>query len=186
MTIEDIAATIKRQRKSTNPCLIGIEGCGGSGKTTLAQALAGTLAYAYVVSIDDFIVKEKLAEPSWDLGAFDRGRLERQVLRPARNGEPIAFQRLDWATNTLCSPIPVPAVSYLIVEGISAYHPVIERYYDFKIWVDTPLATAQARGHARDGGSENAAYWDLWAQNDLAYQQQYHPEARADFIYLNA
>ncbi|HEX8994910.1 MAG TPA: hypothetical protein VF812_02655 [Ktedonobacterales bacterium] len=186
MTIEQIVTGIKQRGGKSKPVLIGIEGYGGSGKTTLAQALAVALGDSYVVSIDDFIVKDKLTESSWDLGAFDRDRLERQVLRPARRGQPIAYQRLDWNTNTLSDPVFVPAVTYLIVEGISAYHPSIEQYYDCKVWVETPLAVAQSRGHARDGSSENAACWDLWTQNDIAYQQQYHPEARADFIYLNA
>ncbi|HET9109333.1 MAG TPA: hypothetical protein VFN78_00780 [Ktedonobacterales bacterium] len=185
MTIERIAASIKQQGEKTKPVLIGIEGYGGAGKTTFAQKLAAALGDAFVVSLDDFIVKEKLAEPSWDSGAFDRERLARQVLRPAHDGQPIAYQRLDWGTDTLSDPVIVPEVAYLIVEGISAYHPSLERYYDVKIWVETPLAIAEARGHARDGGSENAAFWELWAQNDIAYQQQYHPEARADVVYVN-
>ncbi len=184
--IERIATGIKQRSGKTKPLLIGIEGYGGSGKTTLAQELAAALGDAYVISMDDFIVKEKLAEPSWDGGAFDRDRLERQVLRPAHDGQPIAYQRLDWEKNTLSAPMTVPAVSYLIIEGISAYHPSIEGYYDVKLWVETPLAIAQARGHARDGSSENAAYWERWAQNDIAYQQQYHPEARADYVVANA
>lgn len=183
-SIENILAEIKQRGGSKQPILIGIEGFGGSGKTTLAQTLAAALGDAYVISIDDFIVKEKLAQPSWDGGAFDHARLERQVLLTARQGQSIAYQRLDWNTNTLSEPVVVPAVAFLIVEGISAYHPSIEQYYDFKIWVETPLAIAKERGHARDGSNENAAYWDLWARNDLVYQERYHPEARADFVYL--
>jgi len=155
-------------------------------KTTIAQKLATVLSNAYVVNIDDFIIKDKLAEPSWDEGAFDRARLEQQVLLPAHHGQLIAYQRLDWGSNTLVGPVIVPYVTNLIVEGISVYHPSIERYYDFKIWVDTPLAVAQERGHARDGSNEDAQYWGLWAQNDAAYQKKYHPELRADFILANA
>ncbi|HZC07378.1 MAG TPA: hypothetical protein VE338_17220 [Ktedonobacterales bacterium] len=186
MTIEQIAAKIKQSSRTTKPTLIGIEGYGGSGKTTVARQLADALGSAYVITIDDFIVKAKLTEPSWDGGAFDLTRLERQVLSPVSHGQPVSYQRLQWETNTLSGPVTVPEVDYLIIEGISAYHPPIERYYDFTIWVETPLTLAQSRGHARDGSSENAAYWDLWARNDIAYQQQYHPEARADFVYLNA
>ena len=185
MTIEQIATNIQQRGGETVPMLIGMEGYGGSGKTTLAQKLAALLGDACVIGMDDFIVQDKLAEPSWDGGAFDRDRLERQVLQPAGRGQPIAYQRLDWATNTLSNPITIPSVTYVIVEGISAYHPSIERYYDFKIWVNTSLATARARGQARDGSSVNAAYWDLWARNDIAYQKQYHPERRADFVIEN-
>jgi uridine kinase len=185
MTIDEIAADIAQRGGRGKPVLIGIEGYGGSGKTTFAQKLASRLGNAYVVSMDDFIVTEKLTEPSWDNGAFDRERLERQVLVPASNGQPVSYQRLVWATNTLSDLVTVPEVEYLIVEGISSYHPSIKPYYDYTIWVETPMEIAQQRGHARDGSNENAHYWDLWMRNDLAYQQRYHPEQRADSIFMN-
>jgi uridine kinase len=70
----------------------------------------------------------------------------------------------------------------VIVEGISAYHRSIAPYYDYKIWVHTPIEVARERGRARDGSNENAQHWDLWAQYDLAYQERYHPETVADLV----
>ena len=100
MTLDDITASIKQSAKTQKPIIVGIEGFGGSGKTTLANKLSSALGNAYVVNIDGFIVKEKLTEPSWDKGAFDRDRLERQVLIPAANGHPISYQELIWETDT--------------------------------------------------------------------------------------
>ena len=186
MTLNEIAASIKNDVRPKRPILIAIEGFGGSGKTTLANKLKDILGSAYVVNIDDFIVKEKLNEPSWDNGAFDRERLERQVLIPASINGPIAYEELIWETNSFSKPKHVPDVDFLIVEGISAYHPNIALDYDYKIWIDTPNEDAKARGQARDAENENVDKWDLWAQNDLAYQQRYHPEQHADFKINNA
>lgn len=186
MTINDITNTILQSGSANKPILIGIEGFGGSGKTTLAEQLKDALRDAFIINIDDFIIKAKLAEPSWDKGAFDRERLERQVLIPATTGKDIAYQKLIWATDSLSEPVTVPTVSFLIVEGISSYHPDIAKYYDYKIWVDTPIELAKERGHARDGSNENAKHWDLWAENDLKYQQKYHPESVADFTFDNS
>lgn len=185
MTVEKIAATIK-SRPGTFPILIGIEGFGGSGKTTFANKLKDTLGNSYVVSIDEFIVKEKITESSWDKGGFDRDRLERQVLKPAKSGMSIQYQELLWEKNTLSEPKIVPAVDYLIIEGISCYHPDIAHYYDHKVWINTPMKLAKQRGHARDGSNENAQHWDLWAENDLRYQKKYHPEKSADFVFDNS
>ena len=185
MTINEIAADIQLHGDKRKPVLIGVEGYGGSGKSTVAQWLAEVLGDAYVVSIDDFIVKEKLTEPLWDSGAFDLTRLERQVLFPASHGQPVSYERLRWDTDTLSKPVGVPNVSYLIIEGISSYHPSIEHYYDYKIWIDIPMDVAQERGHARDGSNENVQYWDLWAMNDIAYQRKHHPEQRADYVFVN-
>lgn len=186
MTLAQIVATIKQTQKPTQPILIAIEGFGGSGKTTIANQLKTILGDAYVISIDDFIIKEKvIATTSWEKDGFDRDRLEQQVLIPATTGQPIRYQQLIWQTNSLSDPIEVPTVKYLIIEGISSYHPNIEKYYDYKIWIDTPMEIAKKRGHAREGSHENAQYWDLWADNDLKYKAKYHPEQRADFVISN-
>lgn len=166
--------------------MIAMEGLGGSGKSALARELALVLGNSYVVSIDDFIVKEKLAEPSWDEGGFDRIRLAEQVLKPLNHGVEASYQKLIWQEDRLSEPTRIPDVDYLIVEGISAYHPDIARYYDFKIWVDTPAEIASKRGHARDGSNENAKYWELWKKNDLDYVKKYQPDQQADFTIDNS
>jgi uridine kinase len=186
MTIQEIADSIKKLNKPTGPVLIAIEGFGGSGKTTIANKLSSALGNAYVVNIDDFIVKEKINEPSWDKGGFDRARLEQQVLLPASRQEPVHYQELVWESNQLSKPKVMPQIHYLIVEGISCYHPDIAHYYDFKLWIDTPIEVAKARGQARDGSNENADMWDLWAENDIRYREKYHPEQQADFIINNS
>ncbi len=183
MTVHDIANRITKTKTKSPPVLIGVEGFGGSGKTTFAAKLCEVLGLAYVVNIDDFIIKEKIIEPSWDKGGFDRQRLEQQVLLPATTNRPVQYQELIWETNKLSEPKTVPPVDYLIVEGMSCYHPDIAHYYDYKIWVDTPIEIAKARGKARDAGNENADKWDMWAESSLAYQAKYHPEQQADFIY---
>jgi uridine kinase len=181
-TPDTIAETIRAGLRSHRPIAIGVEGYGGSGKTTFADKLRDALGSAFVVHIDDFAVREKINEPSWDKGGFDRERLEQQVLIPATTGQSIQYQKLLWKTNTLSRPETVPVVDYLIVEGISCYHPNIAHYYDYRVWVDTPIEIAKARGMARDTGTENEDKWDVWAENDLAYQHKYHPERVANFV----
>ncbi|MEU4196679.1 hypothetical protein AB0E69_32575 [Kribbella sp. NPDC026611] len=178
----EIAAAVRGLRVDGRPVLVGVEGYGGSGKSTFAAKLAEALGDAYVVGIDDFIVKDRLADTPWDEGAFDHARLERQVLAPARAGQTVAYQKLIWETDELGAPVTVPPIGFLIVEGISAYLPSLAKYYDYKIWVDTPIEIASARGRARDGSNENAAHWDRWATFDLAYQTKYHPEKTADAV----
>lgn len=186
MNISEVVAAIKHNNSQHKPVLIAIEGFGGSGKTTIAEKLKSTLRDAYLIGIDEFIIKEKLTETSPDQTGFDRARLEAQVLIPATTGQPIAYQHLEWAENKLSEPIQVPgSVAYLIVEGISSYHPDIAKYYNYKVWVDTPIEVAKQRGRLRDAGNENEQHWDLWAENDLAYQQKFHPEQRADFVIAN-
>ncbi len=186
MNLEIIAERIERFHPlSNNQVLIAIEGFGGAGKTTIAEKLRDLLDNAFVVSIDDFIIKERIADASWDSGIFDRGRLERQVLLPLSNGERAHYQRLIWETEELSDFIEIPRVRYVIVEGISSYHPDIASYYNFKIWIDTPLKIARERGRARDVDTENVQHWGIWVNNDIIYKEKYHPEKEADFIFDN-
>ncbi len=184
--VQGIVAKIKGHTFEHKPILIAIDGFGGAGKSTIAQKLKDELGNTYVISIDDFIIKEKLQEQTADETYFDRKRLEDEVLLPAKYGVPMHYRQLEWIENKLGDPIEVPTVGYLIVEGISSTHPDIAKYFDFKVWIDTPMETAKERGRARDGGNENATHWDLWAANDLLYQEKYHPEQQADFIVGNS
>lgn len=180
MTLEAVVEKIKHNNKAHKPILIAIGDFGGSGKTTFAEKLKTALGDAYVVNIDDFILKEQAKSVAdWE-DSFERTRLREQVLGPASAGERIIYQKLEWADDRLGARIEVPNVDYLIVEGISSYHPDIASYYDYKIWVDTPIEVARDRGKARDVGNENEHLWDDWAKVDLVYQERYHPEQVAD------
>lgn len=182
MDIERIIDELRSLPVTQRPVFIAIDGFGGSGKSTLAAKLRTALVSAFVVSIDDFITKERISDLSEDKSSFDRSRLKQQVLLPGSRGEQVRYQRLIWESNSLSEPIVVPDVDFLIVEGISSYHPDIASFYSLKIWIDTPMDVAKARGRARDGGNENAQNWDRWAENDLLYQQKFHPELAADFV----
>lgn len=185
MNAQDISERIKSLKKDNKTLLVAIEGYGGSGKSTLAEKLKHILPASEVIKIDSFIIKDKAQKgEAWE-EVFDRKRLEKQVLQPASLDLAISYQALDWAKNELQQNITLPSLEYLIIDGISSYHPDIEHYYGFKIWVDTPIGTAKQRGQMRDSDNENAKLWDSWARCDLAYQQKYHPEKRADFVVSN-
>lgn len=186
MEYSDLAEIVQQILKLDNhPVLIAVEGFGGAGKTTFASNLARLLRDAYVVSIDDFIIKDRIDKASWDDGVFDRVRLEEQVLKPLRSGEKARYQKLIWDTETLSNSIAIPNAHFVIVEGITSYHPDIAHYYDVKIWVHAPIEVATKRGISRDAGSENESKWGIWANNDLIYQRKYHPEEQADFVFDN-
>lgn len=186
MTVQEIAAKITKSAPPRTPVLIAVEGFGGSGKSTFAANLKTVLGDAFVISIDCFYLKDKISDAT--KSNFDRARLERQVLMPLKNGSPAAYRRLDWDTNRLSEPIKVPEVRYVIIEGVSSTDPDIASYYDFKIWIETPMNVAKARGSLRDRdlGADHDNLWDQWTSTYLEYKNLQHPEKRADFIYDNS
>jgi uridine kinase len=163
------------------PLVVGIDGAGGAGKSTFAAALVGALPDAVAVALDDYILKEHMADLDWELG-WDRRRLAQEVLEPFRAGRPAAVRRLEWDTNTLSEPVPLGAARILIIEGITAFHPELADHLDYRIWVETPASLALQRGKTRDAGNENEGRWDAWAENDRRYRERHHPDASADAI----
>jgi uridine kinase len=178
--VEKVSALSKQ-----HPLVVGISGFGGSGKSTLAKSLANRLD-AEIVSLDEFWLPENdVLSINWEV--FDRARLEQQVLIPAFKEQPIRYQVFDWQQGKLGEWRSLKNTSYLIVEGISALHPNLLQYYDFKIWVDCPLELAQKRGLDRgkyEYGIDETEHWiNVWAPNDRAYFEKYRPDLLADFLY---
>jgi uridine kinase len=178
--VAGITALLREDR----PVVVGIDGFGGSGKSTLAVALATELRDAEVVALDDFILKQRMLDDSWEHG-WDRDRLRRQVLDPLLAGGAGGYERFEWETETLSQLVPVGAAAFVIVEGITTLHPELRRYWDYGIWVETPVAVARERGRARDAGNENESHWDLWSRNDVRYLEDSHPDLAADVIIRN-
>lgn len=180
-----VEAILKLTHPCAQPILIGVSGFGGSGKSTLARRLAKQLDAAEVVSMDEFWIPERDVLSS-DWTVFDRDRLEHQVLIPALQGNPIRYQVFDWHRGRLEDWRELTA-AYLIIEGISALHPNLLPYYQFKIWVECSLEVAQLRGLRRGKTEYNideAESWiGRWTPNDRAYFETYRPDLQANFSY---
>ena len=72
--------------------LTGIDGFGGSGKTTVARFLKEHLENAVIVEMDDFY--------SPALHRADYNRVKEQVLQPLTNNLVAAYQRYDWPSDS--------------------------------------------------------------------------------------
>ncbi len=186
MQFDSLLEQIIQQDIDHRPVLIAIEGFGGAGKSTLAKELKNRLGDAFVVSIDDLIIKDLISDG--EKLNFDRKRLERQVLLPLKQKRAAAYQKLIWDKNILSDFIQVPDITYLIVEGVSTSHPDIISYFDYNIYVDFPSDLAMERGRIRDRklGNNNDELWKVWTKTYADYKQKYHPELKANFVYDNS
>jgi uridine kinase len=111
--------------------------------------------------------------------------LARDVLEPARRGQPVAYQRFDWEQNALGPLRSIATPRIVIIEGITSLHPALDHYWNVRIWVDADPEIARERGRARDAGNENEPLWDLWSRNDARYRAEHRPHRRADVIVEN-
>jgi energy-coupling factor transporter ATP-binding protein EcfA2 len=153
--------------------LVCVDGPAGSGKTTLADRLAGTLGPdAAVLHLEDLYA-------GWTLtGAV--ARLAAGVLRPLAEGRPGAYHRYDWATaRFVAEPVPVPVPGVLVVEGCGSAPRALDPWATLRIWVEAPPALRLARGLARDGAGMTAE-WHRWQATEAAAFAAEDTAARAD------
>lgn len=148
--------------------LIGIDGAGGSGKSTFAATLSDK-----IVSTDDFI-----AAP-WEW--YDFERLRRDVIEPLLRDEPARYRRMDWNDGELKEWHVVEPGGVVVVEGVGALDLRLRDAYDHRVWVETPSEICLARGLARDG-EEALPLWEAWSAKEQRYWSEQRPRDAADEI----
>lgn len=124
--------------------LLCIDGPAGSGKTTLAAALA-ELVPATVVHLDDL----------YD-GWHGLPRLREQLdplLLPLARGQAGSYRRYDWAAGRYAATVRVPPAPVLVVEGVGSGLASYSPLRTLLVWVDADRETRLARWRARDGAA---------------------------------
>lgn len=178
-SIHKILETVWRLPGS--PVTIGISGYGGSGKTTMAQAMADALS-ASVISIDEFGTAGVFSRSN-DWQGLDRKRLVRQVLDPLSHGtRKLSYDRCDDWDSWETVPMPLLVDRFLIIEGIGLFHPDLIPYLNYRIWLDVPLAEASARGisRAQNLGREPSEVWHrVWEPNEIDFERKFQPKTWA-------
>ncbi|MEU9028695.1 uridine kinase [Streptomyces sp. NPDC048383] len=164
--------------------LVGIDGPGASGKSTLAALLADRLDGAAVVHIDDFYrpSAERPADTDQIAGNFDLPRLLDQVLRPASAGTIVRYQRYDWDHDRLAEWTELAPGTPLIVEGVHALHPNLAEAYTYRIFCDAPRDLRLRRGLNRDGAEARPLWEDEWMPAEDRYLATHIPQSRADLV----
>jgi len=167
------------------PLLVGVDGAGASGKSTLARHLASQLGSA-LVHVDDFYQpsRKRFQGPVGErpVGAdYDRARLAREVLTPLRAGLPAGYRRYDWIVDALEPEPTIAEGPRVVVEGVYATSEPLRAFYDVTLWVECPREERLERGLARDGAAAKPRWLDWMAGEDL-YIARENPRRRATFV----
>jgi uridine kinase len=151
--------------------IVGIDGHGGAGKTTLAAVLADKLD-AQVVHTDDFA--------SWSNPVHWWPQLRATVLVPLVAGDAAAYEPTQW-DDVRPDPIVIRPGGLVLLEGVTATRREFRPYLAYAIWVETPRELCLQRGLARDGDGA-AAQWQSWLAEEVRYVRRQQPQHRADAI----
>ena len=164
--------------------LVGIDGEGGSGKTTLSASLAALSSISTVVHMDDFYRLRSIEQPATisvgDL--FDWARLQAQVLGPLSRNVKARYQRYDWGSDSLAEWVEVEPGGVVMVEGVSTTRRELRGDYDLRIYVDCPPSIRLKRGLERDGEAARSMWRDVWMPAEERYLEDHKPSTFAHIV----
>ena len=157
--------------------LVAVDGPAGSGKTTVAGALAarfvGRGLETAVLHLDDLYDGWTGLEGSlWP-------RLAAQVLEPLRRGRPGRYQRYDWGSGAFDGWVDLPVPGVLVLEGCGSARREADPFVVLRVWVEAPPDVRLERGLARDGQAARP-HWERWMADEAAHFARERTADRAD------
>lgn len=153
--------------------LVCIDGPGGSGKTTLAAALAALAPGTVVVHMDDLY-------DGWSgmrAGADQLGPL----LRALAGRRPGSYRRYDWHAAAYAETVTLDPTPLLVVEGVGAGASVVADLVTALVWVWVPADLRLSRGLERDG-PELREQWGRWMHDEDELFSRERTVERADVL----
>ncbi|MDG5471282.1 kinase [Jeotgalibacillus sp. ET6] len=183
------------------PYIIGIDGLGGSGKTTLAMQLQNEFKSAgcetFLVHIDNYIVQR---ENRYETGfeewyeyyhlQWDVEMIQAELFDKLSNSiRQLTLPYYDKSSNTIQDQLmDVPPDAIMIIEGVFIQRKEWQNYFDYMIFLDCSLELRSKRVLARDRYlGDNQARIEkyksrYWLAEDY-YLQKVKPIENADYLY---
>lgn len=180
--LRDIAG--KAAGLSDRRVLIGIDGRTAAGKTTFAHELGVRVAElerpVLRASLDDFKrpwrhrhLYDRETGEGYYRNAFDHKAIADLLLAPGSSAGTgwVGLCAIDPLTQVdhSASRVEAPDHAVIIVDGVFAFRPELNDYWDLRIWLEIDSQTSAHRGIARDQKG--------WADSEAAriHQERYHP-----------
>ena len=154
--------------------IVGIDGCGGAGKTTFAQRLVAAANDGWpVVHTDDFASHDEPLE-WWP-------RLLDEVIEPLLQEQPATFRPYDWVQRRPGDPVTIAPNDVVVIEGVGATRAAWRDRLALRIWIETDSDLRLRRGLERDG-DELADFWRDWRVAEDLYVNDEQPQQHADLV----
>lgn len=172
---EKIAGLIEEMLLEKKYVLAALDGRCAAGKTTLAEEVRKLLDCT-VVHMDDFFLRpcqrtaERLAEPG---GNVDRERFLEEILLAAGRGERFAYRSYDCKSGQTAALVEEPHRAVFLAEGAYACHPLLQPYYDLRIFLDVDKEEQWKRILQREGSERAKLFRTRWIPLEERYLETY-------------
>ena len=149
-----------------------VDGPAGSGKTTLATAVAAATG-APVVHTDDLLA-------GWE-GLPGLPATLTALLGALADGASGSAPRYDWHAGRFVGSLTLAPEPLVVVEGVGAGALPGARWATVLVWVEAPYDLRMRRGLERDGDAF-APHWAAWAAAEEAHFAGQRTRERADVV----
>lgn len=189
-----------------HPVRVGVDGVDCSGKTMLADELAGSLQMydreVIRASIDGFHnpkevrVRQGGASPrGYYEDSFDLQAIQEALLVPLGPSGALKYQVARFAFRSdaqVDSPWrAAQADAILVFEGVFLHRPELVSHFDFTIFVDASFDVTLQRALVRDrdlfGNADNTKrrYRERYIPGQKLYLEECNPHSKADLVFKN-
>ncbi|MFF3862854.1 uridine kinase [Streptomyces sp. NPDC002209] len=186
--------------------LVGIDGFTAAGKTGFGHELARRIAVAgrrtvLRATLDDFKkpwkdrhLYDRESGEGYYRNAYDYDAAKRLLLDPCRSAQAAscALCSIDPLTQRdhSAETVAVPADAVLIVDGVFAFRPEIDGYWDFRVWLDVDAELSVRRGAERDrnwaGSDAESIHRNRYLVAERIYLDEVDPLPRMDAVIDNS
>jgi uridine kinase len=153
--------------------LVCVDGPAGSGKTTLAGAVADVVPGSVVVHCDELL-------QGWG-GMSGLASTVEKLLAPLAAGRSSAWRRWDWLADGWAETHPVEPGGLLVLEGVGSWSPAIADVVGFLVWVEAASELRLARGIERDGEAMRP-HWMRWRIEEDQMFERFGTRSHADLV----
>lgn len=153
--------------------LICIDGPAGSGKTTLAAALADRDPDVAVVHLDDLLA-------GWEGLPTLPEQLDPLLGRLAQ-GRAGSYRRYDYLAGRYAETVTVEPPPMLVLEGVGSGNLRHAPACTVLVWVEVDADLRRRRGLERDG-EVMRGHWARWMRDEQAHFADQGTRARADLV----
>lgn len=193
--IVSAAAALAEQKRCP---VIGLDGLGGAGKSTISEKLCDAFAqsglHTVLLHIDDFIhVRAVRYNPDvpdwkcyyhlqWRYGAFCA------LLDRIRSGEASEAELYDKENDCYyCQPLEIRPQTVILTEGIFLQREELHGVFDYMIYLDVPEQERLNRVLKRDlyigsAAEISAKYEKRYFPAERFYFSEYRPDLSADMV----
>jgi uridine kinase len=196
LAVDTVVAAIRARSVSAQGLVVAIDGRSGSGKSTVAEALAQAIG-AVIVPCDDFFAAS-VTNAEWDrrtpeqraADAIDWRRLKREAIEPLRTGRPARWYAFDFLAGprgdgtypVQGTPTELAAKPVVLLDGAYSARPELADVLDLSVLVEAAATTREARLAAREAPDFLRQWHARWDPAEEYYFRHVRPPSAFDVV----